>query len=211
LDLDETGEPKVSTQYNKPTSTLLLLTISLGAFLFGFDTAIIGAVNVYIEDEWNLSVMELQVIVAIAIVGAMVGAVMSGWMADRFGRRMTNWLTGISFIAGSIIMACAPNVGVMIFGRFVVGASIGISSMATTLYIAEIAPPHIRGSYVSITLLFVTGAQLIAYVVGVAMGSEWRWMIAVGVVPAGVQVIILLFLPESPRWYVKVGRIDEAA
>jgi MFS family permease len=131
--------------------------VSLGAFLFGYDSSIIGAVNLYIEDEWNLSVFVLEVIVAITVLGSILGAAASGWLSDRYGRKPVIWAAALVFAVGSIVMAVAPNVIAMIFGRLLVGIAIGVSSMVQTIYIAEVAPYHIRGALVASLIMFVTG------------------------------------------------------
>ena len=146
-----------SSSGNKNYIALVTLTTVIGSFLFGYDTGIIGAANLYIEDEWDLSVLEIGVIVSITIAGAIFGALMSAPLADAHGRKLSIYLADFFFLLGSIMMALAHNTAVLIAGRLIVGFGIGMAAMIAPVYLSETAPAHIRGGIVAMTILFVTG------------------------------------------------------
>ena len=125
-------------------------------------------------------------------------------------------LADAAFVIGALLQAFAFSVSGMIAGRAIVGLAVGAGSFVTPLYIAELAPAPFRGRLVTLNVLFITIGQVAAYVVGwafVEWGSEataWRWMVGLGALPAVVQMVVMLAMPESPRWLVKVGRNHEA-
>ena len=135
----------------------MTLATVIGSFLFGYDIGIIGAVNIYIEDEWDLSLLEIDVIVSITILGAILGALVSAPLADRHGRKLSTYIADLFFLLGSIMMALAHNTAVLIAGRLIVGFGIGMAAMIAPVYLSETAPAHIRGGIVAMTILFVTG------------------------------------------------------
>jgi MFS transporter, SP family, solute carrier family 2 (myo-inositol transporter), member 13 len=133
-------------------------------------------------------------------------------MADMQGRQRTLHLAAMLFVAGALIQAFAHSVWVMVVGRLVVGAAVGLSSGAAGVYVAEVAPAKWRGRLVVVTALGITAGQVIAYLVGWALGKEWRWMVGLGAVPAIAQMAGLAILgAESPRWLVSAkGDLDGA-
>ncbi|KAH7424205.1 hypothetical protein KP509_12G094900 [Ceratopteris richardii] len=148
-----------------------------------------------------------------AIAGAIVGAFFGGWINDRFGRKPATLLADITFTLGAVVMAAAPNPFVLIFGRLLVGLGVGVASLTAPLYVAEVSPSDVRGFLVSTTVLYITGGQFISYLVNLGfteVAGTWRWMLGVSGIPAVLQFGVMLFLPESPRWLFRKGRVDEA-
>lgn len=140
---------------------------------------------------------------------ALVASPLSSILADRFGRRPVILLADILFAAGALGQAYASTVGQMVAGRSVVGAAVGAASFVTPLYIAELAPAAHRGMLVTLNVLAITLGQVVAYVVGwVFAGHDqgWRYMVGLGALPAVLQAALLLGMPETPRWLVRVGR-----
>ncbi|KAJ1385838.1 Sugar/inositol transporter [Sesbania bispinosa] len=141
-----------------------------------------------------------------AIAGAIVGAATGGWINDAYGRKKATLIADVIFIFGAIGMAAAPDPYVLILGRLLVGLGVGVASVTAPVYIAEASPSEIRGSLVSTNSLMITGGQLLSYIVP----GTWRWMLGVSAFPAVVQFILMLFLPESPRWLFIKNRKNEA-
>lgn len=140
----------------------------------------------------------------------------SSVLADRLGRKKVLLYADFLFIAGAVIQAACSSVAVMVAGRCIIGAGVGAASFVVPLYMAELAPASHRGRLVTATVLFITLGQVVAYVVGwlfATYGSRetgWRWMVGLGALPAGLQAALIVFMPESPRWLVKVGRSRQA-
>lgn len=145
----------------------------------------------------------------------------AGSCADKYGRRVVILVSSAVFAVGSVIMGAAPDKWSLLIGRFVVGAGVGLASMVIPTYIAEMSPAHTRGALVTVNTLFITGGQAFAAVTAgvVSMtGIEsykdgswgWRIMLALAAIPAMIQFIAMIFMPESPRWLMRQGRCKEA-
>nr|AJP61932.1 myo-inositol/H symporter 1 [Herpetomonas muscarum] len=199
--------------------TSVMLCAALGGFLFGYDTSVINGALFQMKDHFGFDDHSwiYGLIVAIAIAGAFVGAFASGFISARFGRRPSILIADILFIVGSVLMAAAPNVAVILVSRVIVGLAIGISSATIPVYLAEVTSPKHRGATIVLNNVFLTGAQFIAsgftalMVVYTSENVGWRIAIGVGSAPAVVQLVcVIFFLPESPRWLMCKGSSEEA-
>lgn len=191
----------------------LLVTIAaLGGLLFGYDTGVISGALLFIRTEFDLSPTMQGVVAGVALVGAALGAVFAGSLADRFGRRTVLLVTGVVFVVGAVIAALAPTTSTLLAGRIIVGVGIGFASMLTPLYLAEVAPAENRGALVSLNQLAITCGILVSYLVGYAFAQwgQWRWMLGIGALPGAILAGGMLVLPETPRWLAGHGRLDEA-
>jgi sugar porter (SP) family MFS transporter len=192
---------------------LIASVAALGGLLFGYDTGVISGALLFIRQVMSLSATMQGIVVGIALLGAAVGAAVAGHFSDLIGRRRVILGAGLLFIASAVICAVAQTVAILLFGRFLIGLSIGVASMLTPLYLAEIAPARDRGAIVSLNQLCITGGILVSYLVGYALASAaggWRWMLGLGAVPGIILAGGMLYLPESPRWLAGHGRIRDA-
>jgi MFS transporter, SP family, galactose:H+ symporter len=192
---------------------LIASVAALGGLLFGYDTGIISGALLFIRQVMSLSPTLEGVVVAIALAGAAIGAAVAGNLSDRAGRRRVIIGAGLLFIVGAVISAAAGNIVVLLIGRFLVGLAIGVASMLTPLYLAEISPAEDRGAIVSLNQLCITGGILVSYLVGFAFArtfAGWRWMLALGSLPGIILSVGMLVLPESPRWLAGHGRVEDA-
>ncbi|MBK0867500.1 sugar porter family MFS transporter [Saccharopolyspora sp. HNM0986] len=185
---------------------------ALGGLLFGYDTGVISAALLYIAPAFGLSTGMKEVVVASLLLGAVAGAMSGGPVVDRLGRKRTLLLVSAVFTAGALLSAVAVDVAMLIVARVVLGLAIGASSLVVPAYIAEIAPPALRGRLVSMNQLMITIGIFVSYLVGYAFAEMqgWRWMLGLAAVPSLAMLIGLLFLGESPRWLLARGRTDEA-
>lgn len=188
---------------------IFIVTIAcLGGLLFGYHTAIISGALIFLSPIFNLSIAEQGVLVSSILLGALVGAFMGGYLADRLGRKWTIMLTAVLFILGSWITAESHSYFILLFGRVVSGIAVGVISVTAPLYLAEIAPPNHRGGIVSAYQLAITfgilGAYFINYVY--AKKADWQEMFIIGSLPAAIQLLALFFIPESPGWLFKNGK-----
>lgn len=188
--------------------------VAFGGLLFGLDTAVISGAEKAIQLLYNLTDFWHGFTVASCLIGSVVGAFSAGIPSERFGRK--NVLVAISLLFGmtSIFSALAPNWYILILCRFIGGLAIGASSVLGPMYIAEIAPPKIRGRLVAFFQFNVTTGLLVAYSSNYlfsGLGAEgWRWMLGIVAVPSFIFFGLILIIPESPRWLVKHNRTNEA-
>ena len=186
---------------------------ALGGLLFGYDTGVISGALLFIREVMHLPTTMQGIVVGIALAGAAIGAGFAGLLSDRFGRRRVILASALLFVAGAIISALAADVGLLLVGRLLVGVAIGVASMLTPLYLAEISPTAQRGAVVSLNQLCITAGILVSYLVGYALasaGDGWRWMLALGAVPGLILAAGMLVLPESLRWLAGHGRQADA-
>ncbi len=187
--------------------TLIAAVAAVGGLLFGFDTGVIAGAMLFIVPEFHLGPVEQGLVVSAVTFGALFGALAGGTSSDRIGRRWTNIVAGLSFVAGSIFSAIAPNVDVLIASRVLIGLAIGLTSVAAPMYIAELSPARNRGKLVSLFQLAITIGILGSYVVDRALAPDhaWRWMLGLAFIPGALLVIGMIAMPESPRWLLKTG------
>jgi sugar porter (SP) family MFS transporter len=188
------------------------LIAGLGGLLYGYDMGIIAAALIYVRESFGLSTKMEEALVSVVLVGAMSGALLGGAIADRIGRRATLVWGGAIFIVGSVIAPLAPNVGVLIGARALLGVAIGFTSVTAPVYVSELAPPHSRGRLIGLYQFALTMGIALADLVGYWLAGQhaWRWMFGVGALPAAFFLALILLLPESPRWLYAQGRIHDA-
>jgi sugar porter (SP) family MFS transporter len=210
----------MSTSQDKPTSAprttrlvyLVTVIAAIGGFLFGYDTGVISGALLFIEKDFTMSPFVEGVVVSAILVGAFFGAMGCGPLADRLGRRLSILVLAAVFGVGSVLAATAVSVPMLVGARVVLGIAVGGASVLVPVYISEAAPPHLRGRLVSVNQLLLTVGILGAYLTNALFDYDggWRWMFALGTVPAAALAFGLLPLPETPRWLVEKGRRDEA-
>jgi MFS transporter, SP family, arabinose:H+ symporter len=180
------------------------LTSALAGFLFGFDTVVISGAEKTIQTLWGLSPGMHGIAMASALYGTVVGSLLGGWPADRFGRKATLLWIGILYLVGAVGSALATNVAIFIAARVIGGLGIGISTVVAPMYISEIAPPQHRGRLAGMFQFNIVFGILIAFVSNALLAgvgeNAWRWMLGVAAFPSVLYAVFCFFLPESPRW-----------
>ncbi len=205
-----------SSHANEGTRTsfnwLIYVFGALGGLLFGYDTGVIAGALLYINKDLGLTPTLQGVVVSSLLVGAMVGAIVAGPLADAIGRRRLVLIAAVTFIVGAIGSALALSAGVLILFRVVLGLAVGAASVIVPLYLAELAPTEIRGAIASLNQLMIVTGILVAYIVNLSLAASggWRLMLGLAVVPALVMLVGMLFMPETPRWLVAKDREPEA-
>jgi MFS transporter, SP family, galactose:H+ symporter len=192
---------------------LVCIIAALAGLLFGFDTGIISGALLFIEKGFTISTWMKGFIVSSVLLGAMLGSLLCGRLTDTLGRKRIMLIISSLFIFGTLIASFANDVQMIIVGRFFIGIAIGIGSYTAPLYIAEVAPFELRGGLVSLNQLAITIGIMCSYFINYAFSNtngSWRWMFMIGIIPAILLGIGMIFLPESPRWLVKQSRREEA-
>jgi SP family galactose:H+ symporter-like MFS transporter len=191
---------------------LIAVAAALGGLLFGYDTSVISGAILFLRGQFHLSAIETELAVSIVLAGAACGAAIAGYFGDRFGRKPVLIADAALFAIFSVVTGLANGLALFLAARYLVGLAVGVASMITPLYIAEVAPPRIRGALVTLNqLAIVTGIVVAYYVDYLFAGSgNWRGMFISAVVPSAILLLALIFLPESPRWEAAQGRFDRA-
>lgn len=197
---------------------LILSTVvaALGGLLFGFDTAVISGTTEWLQGVFALSSFELGFTVASALIGTIIGALLAGRPADRYGRRKVLYYLAVLYFISAIGSGLAWDWYSLLVFRFIGGLGVGGSSVVAPMYIAEISPANYRGRLVAVAQLNIVFGILLAYLSNYLVASfnlgemEWRWMFGMEAIPAGLFFSFLFVTSPSPRWLVSKGRIEEA-
>ncbi|AWW98949.1 sugar porter family MFS transporter [Oenococcus oeni] len=190
---------------------------ALGGLLFGFDTGIISGASSLIESDFSLNIEQTGFITSSVLIGSSIGALSVGSLSDKFGRKKLLILASVLFLIGSGLSMSAVGFVSMVIARIILGFAVGSASALTPAYLAELADAPHRGSLGSMFQLMITLGILLAYVSNLGfLGHnllglrDWRWMLGSALIPALILFIGSIVLPESPRYLVEKGRIDEA-
>jgi sugar porter (SP) family MFS transporter len=192
---------------------LIAMVAALGGFLSGYDLSIISGAMIFIKPEFGLTPDQVGFAMGSALLGCMAGPLVGGALSDRWGRRRTLIFAGVLFALGAIGTALPVN-SIVPFNlfRFLGGIGVGLASVVSPMFIAEIAPARIRGALVTVNQLAIVVGLTCAVVVSyfLSFGEHWRWMLASNAIPVPVFIAGLLLAPESPRWMATKGRQQEA-
>ncbi|AEO99971.1 sugar porter family MFS transporter [Weizmannia coagulans] len=185
---------------------------ALGGLLFGYDTGVISGALLFIKNDLHLTSWTEGIVVSSILFGCMIGAAISGAMSDRWGRKKVVLIAASVFCIGALGTALAPNTGVLILFRVILGLAVGSASTLVPMYLSEMAPTSIRGALSSLNQLMIMTGILLAYIINYVFAAtgSWRWMLGFALIPGLLMLIGMLFLPESPRWLLKQGKEPEA-
>lgn len=193
------------------------LIATFGGLLFGYDTGVINGALSPMTRELGLTAFTEGVVTSSLLFGAAIGAMIFGRVSDNWGRRKTIILLAVAFFGGTLVCVFAPSFAVMVVGRSILGLAVGGASTVVPVYLAELAPFEIRGSLAGRNELMIVLGQLAAFIINALLGnflghhdSVWRYMLAIAAIPAIALFFGMLRVPESPRWLVERGRIEEA-
>jgi sugar porter (SP) family MFS transporter len=187
---------------------------SLGGFLFGFDTAVISGVERSIQQLWMLADFAHGFTVASALIGTVIGSLVAGWPAEKYGRKKVLQGIGLIYLLTSLVTALTSSWELFVLFRFFGGIGVGASSVVGPMYISEISPARSRGRLVALFQFNIVSGILIAFVSNYLLfgvtDDAWRWMLGVQAFPSLLFFVMVFTVPESPRWLVKNNNIDDA-
>jgi sugar porter (SP) family MFS transporter len=220
------------TSFNTSYVWLISIVAAMGGLLFGYDWIVISGTDLFYEAHFHLtSSWQVGWAKSSALLGCLIGALVSGALSDRFGRKRLLALSALLFAVSSVATGLAGPFAVFVFWRIAGGAAIGLASNLSPMYIAEVAPAQSRGRLVSLNQLTIVIGILLAQFVNWRIGSlhplpdqptpdqiaaswsgqmGWRWMFGVTAVPSVLFLMGMFFVPESPRWLAKNGKPEQA-
>lgn len=199
------------------TGTVFTLA-TIGGLLFGYDTGVISGVLISLKPQ-DLQLTELtnsqkELITSITSAGSFFGSLLAFPTADHWGRKYTLAFCCTIFAVAAIIMALSNSIHMLVFGRSIVGVAIGIAAQCIPVYLSEISPTKIRGFMLTLNSIAITGGQVIAYCISLFLISKktqaWRYLFGVSAIPAVIFILLLDFIPESPRLLITKGKMKEA-
>jgi MFS transporter, SP family, xylose:H+ symportor len=187
---------------------------ALGGYLFGFDFAVIAGALPFLKEQFAFNEYWEGFATASLALGCVIGCLVAGTLSDKYGRKPGLMLAAALFLISSLAMAFSSTRDLFIAARFVAGIGVGMASMLSPLYIAEVAPANTRGRMVAINQLTIVIGILITNLVNYSLRNSgpdaWRWMVGFGAVPSGIFLLGVAWLPESPRWLLKEGKKEKA-
>ncbi|MFD6533710.1 MFS transporter [Streptomyces sp. NPDC060184] len=196
---------------SRPPRRLMTATavVALGGLLFGFDTGVISGALLFLKEDFALSSFQEGTVISALLVGAAAGALGSGRPADRFGRKRVLIAVALVFTLGLACAVASRDFASLVAARVILGLAVGSASTIVPLYLAEIAPPRLRGQLVTANQVLLTVGILVSYLVNLAFSgnADWRAMFAIGLIPSVAMLVGTLFIPESPEWLRR--RADE--
>jgi sugar porter (SP) family MFS transporter len=211
-----TQAPRFNLSYLIP----ICLVATLGGFLFGYDTGVISGAIEPLTVKFGLSGSMKGWVSGCVLIGCAFGVLIVGPVSDRFGRKKALFLAAILFLISAIGTAVAPSIPFFVIFRFLGGFGIGVASISTPMYIAEIAPAHLRGRLVAVNQIAIVTGLTVVYFANYTIAQcgdqawnnemSWRWMFASGLLPAALFALLLFKIPESPRWLMEQKRENEA-
>jgi sugar porter (SP) family MFS transporter len=205
--------PPAAARHVTPWLAVVLVVVLFSGGLFGYDQGVISGALHGIRQTLSLSAMMIEVVTSWVTLGALFGALVSGELADRIGRKRTVLIAGAMFTLGALVQALAPDTMILVAGRLIIGAGVGVAAVAAPLYAAELAPSALRGRFVSAYQLAITIGIFLAYLVDgwLSKTDSWRIMLGAAAVPGLLLFAVALVAPQSPRWLMMVGRKPDAA
>lgn len=193
---------------------LASIVAAASGLLFGFDIAVINGAILFLQQQFRLSGMETELAAGSLLARRVFGAGFGGALSDRFGRRRTLTLAAVLFTVSSLGAALPRNLAEFMAARFAGGLASGVASLLAPVYIAEVAPAHLRGRLVSLNQMAIVTGILLAYLINWGLASRgpesWRSMFAASAIPSNGFLAALFSVPESPRWLTEMGRTGEA-
>ena len=206
-------EPPQSGQTVTPWLMVVLVVVLFSGGLFGYDQGVISGALHGMTQALSLSQIVVEVVTSWVTLGALFGALAGGELADLIGRKRTVLIAGAMFTLGALVQALAPDTIILVAGRLIVGAGVGVAAVAAPLYAAELAPTNLRGRFISAYQLAITVGIFLAYLVDgwLSESDSWRMMLGASAVPGLLLFVVALVAPESPRWLMKMHRRPEAA
>lgn len=197
---------------HKYFTALIVFCAGLGGILYGYDIGVISGALLFIQKTIVMTDNQVGFIVGAVLTGGLVGTLITGPLADRFGRRTMIIVACLVFTVGLIFVLLSNSFVTLLIARLLLGIAVGVVAVAVPLYLTEIAPANIRGRSVTLFQLLLTFGILLAYFVDLLFvpSGNWRGMFAVILIPSSILLISMLFLPETPRWLLSKNRKEQA-
>jgi len=192
---------------------VVALLSSLDSMLLGYDIGCVSGIIPFVQAEFGLTNHQVETFAAAMNSFAVVGALVSGWIADKVGRKPALFMSSCTFAVGSVMMALSNSYDMLVYSRYIQGFGVGAGMLVSPMFIAEVSPAKFRGALVSLGEVSLSLGILLAYCLNYFLSgvpNQWRWMIGLGALPDVLLALRQLFLPESPRFLLSKGKREKA-
>nr|WP_166436921.1 sugar porter family MFS transporter [Mycobacterium marinum] len=191
---------------------LVALTAASVGLIYGYDLSIIAGAQLFITEEFGLSTHQQELLTTMVVIGQIVGALGAGVLANAIGRKKSVVMLLVAYTMFAVLGALSMSLPMLLAARFLLGLAVGVSIVVVPVYVAESAPAAVRGSLLTVYQLTTVSGLIVGYLTGYLLAGthSWRWMLGLATVPAMLLLPLLIRMPDTPRWYVMKGRIQEA-
>lgn len=191
---------------------LVGLTAASVGVIYGYDLSSIAGARLFIAQDFHLGTRQQELLTTMVVIGQIVGALLAGVTANAIGRKRSTVLLTAGYALCAILGACAVSLPMLLAARLLLGVAIGVAVVVVPVYVAESAPTAVRGSLLTAYQVTILGGIILGYLVGylLAGAHAWRWMLGIAAVPAVVLLPLLMRLPDTARWYMLKGRVEDA-
>jgi sugar porter (SP) family MFS transporter len=191
---------------------LVGLTAASVGLIYGYDLSIIAGAQLYVTEDFGLTTRQQELLTTMVVLGQIPGALAAGALANAIGRKKSVLLVLVAYAAFALLGALSVSLPMLLAARFALGLTIGVSVVVVPVYVAESAPAAVRGSLLTAYQLMIVSGLIVGYLTGYALAGthSWRWMLGLAVVPAILLLPLLIRMPDTGRWYLLKGRVDDA-
>lgn len=205
-------DTKLTQMTNARRGHLVALTAASVGLIYGYDLSIIAGAQLYVTEDFGLSTRQQELLTTMVVIGQIVGALGAGVLANAIGRKKSVALLVVAYAAFALLGALSVSLPMLLVARLLLGLTLGVAVVVVPVYVAESAPTAVRGSLLTAYQLAIVSGLIVGYLTGylLAGSHSWRWMLGLAAVPAIVLLPLLIRAPDTARWYVLKGRLDEA-
>jgi MFS transporter, SP family, galactose:H+ symporter len=191
---------------------LLGLTAASVGVIYGYDLSIIAGAQLFVTEDFGLTTRQQELLTTMVVIGQIAGALGAGVLANAIGRKKSVVLILVAYAAFALLAAFSVSLPMLLAARFLLGLTIGVTVVVVPVYVAESAPAAVRGSLLTAYQLAIVSGLVVGYLTGYLLAGthSWRWMLGLAALPAMLLLPLLIRMPDTARWYVLKGRVDEA-
>jgi sugar porter (SP) family MFS transporter len=188
------------------------LTAASVGVIYGYDLSIIAAAQLFVTEDFGLTTRQQELLTTMVVLGQIAGALGAGVLANAIGRKKSMVLIAVSYAVFALLAAFSVSLPMLLAARFLLGLTIGVTVVVVPVYVAESSPAAVRGSLLTAYQLAIVSALILGYLTGYALAGthSWRWMLGLAAVPATLLLPLLIRMPDTARWYLLKGRVDDA-
>ncbi|WP_077099414.1 sugar porter family MFS transporter [Mycobacterium terramassiliense] len=188
------------------------LTAASVGVIYGYDLSIIAAAQLFVTEDFGLTTRQQELLTTMVVIGQIAGALGAGVLANAIGRKKSMVLIAVSYAVFAVLAALSVSLPMLLAARFLLGLTIGVTVVVVPVYVAESSPAAVRGSLLTAYQLAIVSALILGYLTGYLLAGthSWRWMLGLAAVPATLLLPLLIRMPDTARWYLLKGRVDDA-